>query len=76
MIAVMRSLGEEFWRDPEWRPLLTEEPTPLNSAVKGLKFSARLEEVVRERQHVVVRRQRFPVLRQQPARRCQCPGRQ
>jgi hypothetical protein len=26
--------------------LLTEEPTPLNSAVKGIRFSARLEEVV------------------------------
>jgi serine/threonine-protein kinase len=29
-----------------FQQLLTEEPTPLNSAVKGVKFSARLEEVV------------------------------
>ncbi len=29
-----------------FQQLLTEEPTPLNSAVKGLRFSSRLEEVV------------------------------
>lgn len=29
-----------------FQQLLTEEPTPLNSAIKGLKFSGRLEEVV------------------------------
>jgi serine/threonine-protein kinase len=29
-----------------FQQLLTEEPTPLNSAVKGLRFSPRLEEVV------------------------------
>jgi serine/threonine-protein kinase len=29
-----------------FQQLLTEEPTPLNSAIKSLKFSARLEEVV------------------------------
>ncbi len=29
-----------------FQQLLTEEPTPLNSAEKGLKFSSRLEEVV------------------------------
>ncbi|MGD9523217.1 MAG: serine/threonine-protein kinase [Gemmatimonadales bacterium] len=29
-----------------FQQLLTEEPTPLNSAVKGLKFSPRLEEAV------------------------------
>ncbi|HRP07154.1 MAG TPA: serine/threonine-protein kinase [Gemmatimonadales bacterium] len=29
-----------------FQQLLTEEPTPLNSAVRGLKFSGRLEEVV------------------------------
>lgn len=29
-----------------FQQLLTENPTPLNSAIKGLKFSARLEEVV------------------------------
>jgi len=29
-----------------FQQLLTEEPTPLNSAVKGLKFSARLEDAV------------------------------
>ncbi|HET9066272.1 MAG TPA: serine/threonine-protein kinase [Gemmatimonadales bacterium] len=29
-----------------FQQLLTEEPTPLNSAVKGLKFSTRLEEAV------------------------------
>lgn len=29
-----------------FQQLLTEEPTPLNSAVKGLKFSARLENAV------------------------------
>jgi len=29
-----------------FQQLLTEEPTPLNSAVRGLRFSARLDEVV------------------------------
>ena len=29
-----------------FQQLLTEEPTPLNAAVRGLKFSGRLEEVV------------------------------
>src|SRR5215207_4110705 len=27
VIQVMRDLAHEFWQDPDWRPLLTEEPS-------------------------------------------------
>jgi moderate conductance mechanosensitive channel len=27
VMGVMRSIGQELWEDPEWRPLLSEEPS-------------------------------------------------
>jgi moderate conductance mechanosensitive channel len=27
VMEIMRAIGREFWNDPDWQPLLTEEPT-------------------------------------------------